>query len=242
MFRCLPTTPLMRWRFQHTCRWIWRVRGCLRRSPKGKKPNNWLQKHGDISAYLKACLIIWRWIKKNRRIWSSLFFTIWFSWILNFIIKCNNPFSSTLGILATSDSNLVDNHGLRKYSTALLRLPPPVQLATVGWADELSRFGVWRCTAVVGGYHSWTTKDVTDLKHWNENFEAWKLWQAYTLRIQVKTFDILVRWTFQLQFIHDKNFYWKSITIQLKKTDILGKIINYSKFFGNLKLHLKKHD
>jgi len=29
----------MRWRFQHTCRWIWRFRGCLRHSPKGKKPN-----------------------------------------------------------------------------------------------------------------------------------------------------------------------------------------------------------
>ena len=44
MFRCFPTTLLMRWRFQHTCRWIWRFRGCLRHSPKGKKPNNWLQK------------------------------------------------------------------------------------------------------------------------------------------------------------------------------------------------------
>ena len=44
MFRCLPTTPLMRWRFQHTCRWIWRFRGCHPHSPKGKKANNWLQK------------------------------------------------------------------------------------------------------------------------------------------------------------------------------------------------------
>jgi len=44
MFRCLPTTPLMRWRFQHTCRWTWRFRGCHPHSPKGKKPNNWLQK------------------------------------------------------------------------------------------------------------------------------------------------------------------------------------------------------
>ena len=38
-----PTTPLMRWRFQHTCRWIWRFRGCLRHSPKGMQPSNWLQ-------------------------------------------------------------------------------------------------------------------------------------------------------------------------------------------------------
>jgi len=43
MFRSFPTTPLMRWPLQHTCRWIWRFRGCLRHSPKGKKPNNWLQ-------------------------------------------------------------------------------------------------------------------------------------------------------------------------------------------------------
>ena len=43
MFRSFPTTPLMRWRFQHNCRWIWRFRGCLRHSHKGKKPNNRLQ-------------------------------------------------------------------------------------------------------------------------------------------------------------------------------------------------------
>ena len=43
MFRSFRRTPLMRWRFQHTCRWIWRFRGCLRHSPKGNKPNNWLQ-------------------------------------------------------------------------------------------------------------------------------------------------------------------------------------------------------
>ena len=43
VFRSFPTTPLMRWRFQHTCRWIWRFQGCLRHSPKGKKLNKWLQ-------------------------------------------------------------------------------------------------------------------------------------------------------------------------------------------------------
>ena len=43
MFRSFPTTPLMEWCFRHTCRWIWRFRGCPRHSPKGKKPNNWLQ-------------------------------------------------------------------------------------------------------------------------------------------------------------------------------------------------------
>jgi len=75
MFRCFPTTPLMRWRFQHTCRWIWRFWGCLRHNPKGKKPNNWLQKRGSISAYRKAFLIFWRWIfkEKTEEIWSWLF-------------------------------------------------------------------------------------------------------------------------------------------------------------------------
>ena len=43
MFCSFPTTPLMRWRFQHTCWWIWRFRGCPPHSPKEKKPNNWLQ-------------------------------------------------------------------------------------------------------------------------------------------------------------------------------------------------------
>jgi len=43
MFRSFPTTPLMRWRFQHTCRWIWRFRGSFRHSSKRKTPNNWLQ-------------------------------------------------------------------------------------------------------------------------------------------------------------------------------------------------------
>jgi len=37
VFRSFLTPPPMRWRFQHTCRWIWRFRGCLRHSPKGKK-------------------------------------------------------------------------------------------------------------------------------------------------------------------------------------------------------------
>jgi len=41
-----------------------------------------------------------------------------------------------------------------------------LRLSAPGWADELSRVGVWRCTAVVGGYHSWATTGVTDLKHW----------------------------------------------------------------------------
>ena len=114
MFRSFPTTPLMRWRFQHTCRWIWRFRGCLRHSPKGKKPNNWLQ-----IRLSQSVLIFWRWIfkEKTEEILSWLFFTTWISWILNFIIKFNNAFTSTLAAL---DLNLVANLGLRKYSPSFI--------------------------------------------------------------------------------------------------------------------------
>ena len=38
------------------------------------------------------------------------------SCILNFIIRFNSAFTSTLAILAALDSNLVANLGLRKYS------------------------------------------------------------------------------------------------------------------------------
>jgi len=82
MFRCFPTTSLMRWRFQHTCRWIWRFRGCPRHSPKGKKPNNWLKKHGGISAYRKAFLIFWRWIFKENN-GGNMILTVFYS--LNFL-------------------------------------------------------------------------------------------------------------------------------------------------------------
>ena len=132
MFRCFPTTPHMRWRFQHTCRWIWRFRGCLRHSPKGKKPNNWLQKTCWYIRLSQSVFdtVFWRWIfkEKTEDIWSWLFFTTWFSWILNFIIKFNNAFASTLAILAALDSTLVANLVLRKYSP----LSAPVQLATAG--------------------------------------------------------------------------------------------------------------
>jgi len=77
------------------------------------------KKHGGISAYRKAFLIFWRRIfkEKTEEIWSWLFFTTWFSCILNFIIKFNNAFTSTLAIL---DSYLVANLGLRKYSPSFI--------------------------------------------------------------------------------------------------------------------------
>ena len=57
-FRSFPTTLLMRWRFQHTCRWIWRFRGCLRHSPKGKKPNNWLQETWWYICFSQSVFVI----------------------------------------------------------------------------------------------------------------------------------------------------------------------------------------
>ena len=81
------------------------------------------KKHGGMSACRKAFLIFWRWIfrDKTEEIWSWLFFATWFSWILNFVIKFNNAFASTLAILAALDSNLIANFGLRKYSPAFIR-------------------------------------------------------------------------------------------------------------------------
>ena len=69
VFRSFPTTPLMRWRFQHTCPWIWRFRGCLRYSPEGKKPNNWLQ---EIWWYIRLSqsvfiILAMNFFKKKRR-------------------------------------------------------------------------------------------------------------------------------------------------------------------------------
>ena len=122
MFRSFPRTPLMRWRFQHTCRWIWRFRGCHPHSPKGKNQTIGYKKHGGISAYRNAFLLFWRWIfkEKTEKIWSWLFFTTWFSRIMNFIIKFTNAFTSTLAILAALDSNLVANLGVRKYSPSFI--------------------------------------------------------------------------------------------------------------------------
>ena len=47
-------------------------------------------------------------------------FTTRISWVLNFILKFNNAFTSTLAILAALDSNLVAKLGLRKYSPSFI--------------------------------------------------------------------------------------------------------------------------
>ena len=122
VFRSFPTTPLMRWGYQHTCRWIWQFRGCLRHSPEERNQAIGYKKHGGISAYRKTFLLFWRWIfkEKTEDIWSWLFFTTWFSWLLNFIIKFNNAFTGTVAILAALDSNLVAHFGLRKYSPSFI--------------------------------------------------------------------------------------------------------------------------
>jgi len=67
--RSFPTTPLMRWRCQHTCWWIWRFRGCHPHSPEGKKPNSWLQK--NMVVYPPIAKRFWcfddEFLKKKRR-------------------------------------------------------------------------------------------------------------------------------------------------------------------------------
>ena len=135
MFRCLPTTPCDDL-FSTLAHWIWRFRGCHPNSPKRKKPNNWLPKNGGISAYRKAFLIFWRWIfkEKTEEIWSWLFFTTWISWILNFIIKFNNAFTSTLSILAALDSNVVANLGLWKYSPSFICTSAACNCRLIWWA------------------------------------------------------------------------------------------------------------
>jgi len=47
--------------------------------------------------------------------------------MLNFLIKFNNEFASTLSMLEALDSNLVASLGLRKHSPSFIE-----QLATVG--------------------------------------------------------------------------------------------------------------
>ena len=122
MFRCFPTTPLMRWRFQHTCWWFGDFGSAFGTARKERNQTIGYKKHGGVSAYRKAFLLFWRWIfkEKTEEIWSWLFFTTWFSWILNFIVKFNNAFTSSLAILAALDSNLVANLGLRKYSPSFI--------------------------------------------------------------------------------------------------------------------------
>ena len=122
MFRSFPTTPLLRQCFQHTCDEFGGFGAVFGTARKERNQTIGYKKHGGISAYRKAFLLFWRWIfkEKTEEIWSSLFFTTWFSWILNFIIKFNNAFSSTLAILAALDSNLVANLRLRKYSPSFI--------------------------------------------------------------------------------------------------------------------------
>ena len=102
MSRSFPTTSLMRWCFQHTCQLIWRFRGCLRHNPNGKKLSSWLQKNWYIRL-LQSVFVIFddEYLKKKGRKYDiDCFLLAWFSWILNFIIRFNNAFTSTLAILA----------------------------------------------------------------------------------------------------------------------------------------------
>ena len=88
IFRSFPTKPLMQWRFQHTYRWIWRFRGCLRIQPKRKKPSNWPNEtFWNIRLSQGVFVILTMNEKKTGEMRSWPVFTTWISWTLNFIIR-----------------------------------------------------------------------------------------------------------------------------------------------------------
>ena len=137
MFHSFPMTLHIRWRFQHTCWWIWQFRGCLRHSPKWKKPSNWLQ--DNMVVYLPTakhfCYFDDKFLKKKWRKYDlDCFFATWFSWMLNFIIKFNNALLALWRYW---------RHWIQMWSpisgceNTALHLSAPVQLATAGlswWA------------------------------------------------------------------------------------------------------------
>ena len=134
------------------------------------------KKHGGISAYRKAFLLFWQWIfnEKTEEIWSWLFFTTLFSWILNFIINFNNGFTSTLAAL---DSNLVANLGLRKYSPSFI-------CTSAACNSRLSWWAVWGWRLKRYGSSWWISFFDNRKCDWFktlkcEYFEAWEIWQAY---------------------------------------------------------------
>jgi len=121
-------------------------------------------------------------LKKKRRkhdldyFWLLDFLGYWILYLSFTIFTCN------LAILAALDSNLVANLGLRKYSPSFI-------CTTAACKSKLSRVGVWRCTAVVGGYHSWTTKGVTDVKHWNvKNLKHEKSGKPISIQVDLQFF------------------------------------------------------
>jgi len=89
MFRSFPTTSLMRWRFSTLGDEFGDFGAVFSTALKERNQTIGDKKHGGISAYRNAFSLFWRWIFKEKmeEIRSSLFFTTWFSWILNFIIK-----------------------------------------------------------------------------------------------------------------------------------------------------------
>jgi len=137
------------------------------------------KKHGGISAYRKAFLLFWRWIfkEKTEKIWSWLFFTTSFPWILNFIIKFNNAFASTLAILAALDSNLVANFGLRKYSPSFICTSAACNSGLSWWAIKGWRLKMYGSSWWISFLDNKRCDWFKTLKC--ENFEVWEIWQAY---------------------------------------------------------------
>ena len=116
-------------------------------------------------------------LEKTEKIWYWLFFTTWFSWILNFIIKFNNAFTSTLAILAALHSNLVANLGLPKCSLSFI-------CTSAAYNSRLSWWAVWGWRLKMYGSSWWTSFLDNKKCDWFktlicENFEAWEICQAY---------------------------------------------------------------
>ena len=111
---------------------IWRFRGCLRHSPKRKKPSNWLQKIWWYIRLLQGVFVIltMTFSRKNGNVILTGFYYLNLLNIEFLKLDLNNVVTSTLAILAAMDLNLVANLGLRHYSPCL---SAPLQLATISW-------------------------------------------------------------------------------------------------------------
>jgi len=112
--------------------------------------------------------------EKTEEIWSWLFFTTWFPWILNFIIKFNNAVNSTLAAL---DSNLVAYLGLRKYSPSFI-------CTSAACSSRLSWWAVLGWRLKMYGSSWWISLLDNKRCDWFktlkcENFDACEIWQAY---------------------------------------------------------------
>ena len=125
---------------------------------------NWLQETWWFIRLSQGIFdIFWRILfLKTGEMRSSLDFTTWISWILNFTLdfkQCSYQYFGDIGGIGFKSG--------RQSRAAKIQPFLYLQLATVSW---WAVYAGWRLKmmVVVSGDHSWTTKGVTDLKHLNE--------------------------------------------------------------------------